>query len=179
MQPPRVSLQLIFLLTPSGGVGRVSARLRKVTSAPPTEGAAMYELYPYSSVFISGYSSGLQGLAQKPSSSSGCSRVLRVAAPAQHWAALTVGSACSTCCHEPLARSSRPPGSACLRHEPCSAAYRRLKLPWYSPRAGSVCPRHVRCSGAYRRLQLPWRSPRAGIVFPRRAPCRTRRLEQQ
>jgi len=44
------------------------------------------------------------------------SRGLRVAAPAQLWAVLTVGTTCSTGCHVPLARSSRPPGSACRRH---------------------------------------------------------------
>ena len=80
---------------------------------------------------------------------------------------------CSIGCRVPLARSSRPPGSACLRHAPCSEECRWLELAQYSPPAGSVCLRHAPCSEECRRLQLPWHSPPAGSVCLRHAPCRT------
>ena len=99
--------------------------------------------------------------------------------PAHRWAVLTVGTACSTGCHVPLAQSSRPPGSACRRRAPCSESCRRLQLHWCNPPAGSVCRRHVPCSGACRRFRLTWCSPPSGSVCHRHAPCSVGNLHLQ
>ena len=103
----------------------------------------------------------------------------RVGLACVSWAVLTVGSACSTGWHGPLARSSRPPGSAFLRRAPCSDAYRRVQPPWCSPRAGSVCLLRAPCNAACHLLELPWDSPRAGSAFRPHGRCSAFRLEQQ
>ena len=113
----------------------------------------------------------------KPGTTSWCSSVppsrqqVAVHPPAHRWAALTVGTACSTGCHVPLARSSPPPDSACLHHAPCNEVCRRLQLPWYSPPADSVGRHHAQYSEACHRLKLPWHSPPADSVGRHHAPC--------
>jgi hypothetical protein len=90
---------------------------------------------------------------------------------AHRWVARTVGSACSTGCHEPLARSSRPPGGACLRRAPymrCGASVCNcLGASLFLAPSAPTMRLAVRCawsSGLGAALLL-------GIVRHRHAPC--------